>query len=241
MKKCSLLLLALSLTAACHRLEEPPSVSSAESESTAAASAERSAPPARSAAEAAPVATAEAALAATGTSPTAASASAITSSTAAASAITPPACVVPLPSAAPAPQKPAAKCPPDPGPVPTLARSTLHFKEAPGKIKLNIERALSPAEHERGLMYRTKLPENQGMLFEWPNETRRVFWMHNTCIPLDMLFIAKDGTIAGILEQVPTMNDAPRTIACSAGYVLEVNAGWCRRHGVKPGTHVTFE
>jgi uncharacterized membrane protein (UPF0127 family) len=101
--------------------------------------------------------------------------------------------------------------------------------------------ASTPAEHERGLMFRTKLAENQGMLFEWPSEGRRVFWMRNTCLPLDMLFIAKDGTVAGIQEQVPTLNEAPRSIPCPAAYVLEVNAGWCRRHGVRPGMKMKLE
>jgi hypothetical protein len=50
-----------------------------------------------------------------------------------------------------------------------------------------------------------------------------------------MLFLAKDGTIVGLLEQVPTLNDAVREVGCPAAYVLEVNAGWSRRHGVKPG------
>jgi uncharacterized protein len=50
-----------------------------------------------------------------------------------------------------------------------------------------------------------------------------------------MLFLAKDGTIVGLLEQVPTLNDRPREVRCPAAYVLEVNAGWSRRHGVKPG------
>lgn len=101
--------------------------------------------------------------------------------------------------------------------------------------------ATTPPQHERGLMFRTKMPENQGMLFEWPSESQRVFWMRNTCIPLDMLFVAKDGTVAGIQEQVPTLNEAPRGVPCPAAYVLEVNAGWCRRHGVKPGMHMLLD
>ena len=149
--------------------------------------------------------------------------------------------MVPLPEAAPVPAKPAELCPKDTGTPPKLKRRALRFPEAPGSPKLTVEMASTPGEHERGLMFRTKMAENQGMLFEWPVEGRRVFWMRNTCLPLDMLFIAKDGTVAGIQEQVPTLNEAPRTVPCPAAYVLEVNAGWCRRHGVKPGMHMQLE
>lgn len=152
-----------------------------------------------------------------------------------------PSCVVPVPEQAPPLAKPAEHCPREPGPLPKFDRGYLAFKDAPSSPRIAIEIARTPDAHEHGLMYRTKMPEEQGMLFEWGFESRRIFWMHNTCLPLDMLFIAKDGTVAGILEQVPVLNDEPRAVPCPAAYVLEVNAGWCRRHGVKPGMHMTLE
>ena len=87
-------------------------------------------------------------------------------------------------------------------------------------------------------MFRRALGSKAGMLFTWPEDDVRSFWMRNTCIPLDMLFIAGDGTIAGILEQVPPMNEAPRTVPCPVRHVLEVNAGWARANGVAPGQRV---
>lgn len=90
-------------------------------------------------------------------------------------------------------------------------------------------------------MYRTSMDGDHGMLFSWDAEAPRSFWMQNTCIPLDMLFIAADGTIAGILEQVPTLNTRPREVPCPVRHVLELNAGWARLHGVAPGQHVDFE
>jgi uncharacterized protein len=90
-------------------------------------------------------------------------------------------------------------------------------------------------------MFRTKLDADAGMLFSWNKEQPRSFWMLNTCIPLDMLFIAADGTIVGILEQVPTLNTQPRGVPCAAAHVLEVNAGWTRLHGVAPGQKVDIE
>jgi uncharacterized membrane protein (UPF0127 family) len=153
-----------------------------------------------------------------------------------------PACVIPM-AQQPAPRAPKAlHCPVDPDGPAELGRGYVVFTEAPGSPRLNVELARTEPEKERGLMYRTQLPDAQGMLFSWGGEEQpRTFWMHNTCIPLDMMFIARDGTITGILEQVPTLNDEPRGVPCPAAYVLEVNAGWSRSHGVKSGTMVHIE
>lgn len=88
-------------------------------------------------------------------------------------------------------------------------------------------------------MYRTHMPDNAGMLFDFPGQPKvQSFWMRNTCIPLDMLFIQEDGFITGILENVPTLNEASRSIPCPVRYVLEVNAGWTRKNGVRAGQFV---
>jgi len=132
--------------------------------------------------------------------------------------------------------KPATTCPADELTTPpTLRHGKITAPEVKAAPALDVEIADTPATEQRGLMYRTKLGENKGMIFVWPSESRRTFWMHNTCIPLDMLFLAKDGTIVGLLEQVPTLNDRARSVRCPAAYVLEVNAGWTRKHGIKPG------
>ncbi|HTQ05880.1 MAG TPA: DUF192 domain-containing protein [Polyangiaceae bacterium] len=145
-------------------------------------------------------------------------------------------CIQPLVEPPPPQEEPASICPHEPDDkVPTLKHGKIRVPEAKGAPSLDIEIADTPATEERGLMYRTKLGAEQGMIFVWPYESLRTFWMHNTCLPLDMLFVAKDGTIVGLLEQVPALNDRPRQVRCPAAYVLEVNAGWSRRHGVKPG------
>jgi uncharacterized membrane protein (UPF0127 family) len=106
-------------------------------------------------------------------------------------------------------------------------------KQAP---VLKVELALTPQSQQHGLMFRPALSDNEGMLFSWTNDARRSFWMKNTCLALDMLFIAKDGTIAGILENIPPWNEAPsRSVSCPVAHVLEVRAGWARAYGVKPG------
>jgi uncharacterized protein len=153
-----------------------------------------------------------------------------------------PTCVVPL-AAEPLPQaSPASQCPADPATSPPeLGKGYVTFLEAPGTPRVEVEIADSAAERERGLMYRTSMPEQQGMLFSWSDEQKRTFWMRNTCLPLDMLFITKDGFIAGIVEQVPVLNDGPRSVPCPVAHVLELNAGYSRAHDLKPGTRVSFE
>jgi uncharacterized membrane protein (UPF0127 family) len=100
---------------------------------------------------------------------------------------------------------------------------------------------LTEEHRSRGLMYRRELPEDRGMLFVFDDSQVRSFWMHNTCLPLDMLFVAEDGYITGILENVPTMNDEGRSIPCKARFVLEVNAGFCRKFGIKAGQTLKIE
>ena len=150
------------------------------------------------------------------------------------------ACIVPL-SDQPLPQaSPASSCPPAPEPTVTLVRGQIKFDDAPSRPSIQVELARSDATRERGLMYRTHLDSEAGMLFSWDDESKRTFWMRNTCIPLDMLFITKDGTISGIVEQVPVLNEAPRGVPCPVAHVLEVNAGWARGHHVSPGQHLTI-
>jgi uncharacterized membrane protein (UPF0127 family) len=146
-------------------------------------------------------------------------------------------CLVSTPEEAPAPARPAAECPADDGQALAFPPGSVRFPES-ADTRLVVELASDPAQRTRGLMFRTHMAENHGMLFSWPDDQVQTFWMHNTCIPLDMLFIARDGLIAGILEQIPTLNDRGRSIPCPVAYVLEVNAGWTRKHHVRAGQKV---
>jgi len=157
-----------------------------------------------------------------------------------ASATPSPACTVPFGEPAPIAAK-AQQCPADPTGNLKLPSGKITFQDAPGAPQVEVELARDDASRERGLMYRTSMPRNHGMLFSWDDERVRNFWMHNTCIPLDMLYVTKEGVIAGILEQVPTLNDAPRGIKCPVAHVLELNAGWARAHGLAPGMKLKIE
>ncbi len=151
------------------------------------------------------------------------------------------ACVTPRREPPPPAAAPAMNCPADPETPPHLPMGQVRFSGAPGSPSVSVELAASDAARTRGLMYRTALGADRGMLFSWSREEPRSFWMRNTCIPLDMLFIAADGTIVGILEQVPTLNTLPRSVPCPAQHVLEVNAGWTRAHGIEPGQRVDLD
>ncbi|NUM67369.1 DUF192 domain-containing protein [candidate division KSB1 bacterium] len=92
----------------------------------------------------------------------------------------------------------------------------------------------------RGLMFREQLPEDQGMLFVFEMSRIQSFWMRNTFIPLDIAFIASDGKIVDIQHMAPLDESKSYISAAPALYVLEVNAGWFERHGVKVGAMVRF-
>ena len=134
---------------------------------------------------------------------------------------------------------PSPKCPADPAPQLNKTmyghgRATFVTPDG-ARHDFDVEIAESDDAQERGLMFRTSLAETAGMVFAFQVPHQAVFWMKNTCIPLDMLYLGKDGTVVGVLEGVPVLNDAPRAVQCKAAYVLEVNAGWSREHGVTPG------
>lgn len=150
-------------------------------------------------------------------------------------------CITPLASVAPAVPPPAGKaCPPDPEPGLKLPVDAITFPEAPGAPRVDAELVKSEHDVERGLMYRTSMPDDRGMLFKLDGRRDHTFWMHNTCISLDMLFIDDDGVIVGVSEAAPTLSDDVRSVGCPSVFVLEVNGGWVRKHGVKPGQKITI-
>src|SRR5262249_37585451 len=106
----------------------------------------------------------------------------------------------------------------------------------PASVQLEV--VSTPAAMERGLMYRTSLPAESGMLFVFPDSSDHSFWMKNTLIPLDMLFVARDGQIAGIHPDAVPLSTAPILVGVPSAFVLEVNGGWAARHGVRAGDRV---
>ncbi len=115
------------------------------------------------------------------------------------------------------------------------------YRPSGGATVLNVEIAEKDHDRQRGLMYRTSMADDHGMIFGFEQKDDHTFWMHNTCIPLDMLFIDDDGLIVGIEENTPTLSDDTFSVGCESKYVLEVNAGWTRAHGVFAGQKVKID
>jgi uncharacterized membrane protein (UPF0127 family) len=106
------------------------------------------------------------------------------------------------------------------------------------KIAFRVEVALSPEEQARGLMYRTELAPDAGMLFVFDESRVQTFWMKNTLIPLDMIFIGSDRRIAGIVENAEPQTLAERRVAAPSQYVLEIGGGLSQRLGIRAGQAV---
>jgi uncharacterized membrane protein (UPF0127 family) len=109
---------------------------------------------------------------------------------------------------------------------------------ATGPVPIRLELALTPDQQRTGLMYRTTLAEGHGMLFVFAHDQHHSFWMKNTLIPLDMLFLAADGTILGIRANTAPLSLAPMEIGRPSRHVLEVPGGFTARHGIAVGDRV---
>jgi uncharacterized membrane protein (UPF0127 family) len=110
-----------------------------------------------------------------------------------------------------------------------------------GELAVSVEIVSTEAAIERGLMYRQHLPPDDGMLFLMREDRIWSFWMRNTLIPLDIIFITKDMTIAGIAENAEPRTDTLREVDKPSLYVLEVNGGYCAAHKLTAGAKVRFE
>ncbi len=105
---------------------------------------------------------------------------------------------------------------------------------------VKIEIADTPQAQELGLMYRDALAGDAGMLFVFATPSHQVFWMKNTRIPLDMLFADSQRRVIGIVADAVPYSEARLSVPGDSRYVLEVNGGFCQRHGVKAGDRLEF-
>jgi uncharacterized membrane protein (UPF0127 family) len=123
-----------------------------------------------------------------------------------------------------------------------MRQDKLTIESAAGgpKHEFNVEVASSEQEKELGLMYRTSLGDGEGMLFPYPTERSISMWMHNTYIPLDMVFIRADGTIARIEERAEPLSDRIISSGTAVAAVLELAGGASARLGIKPGDKVRY-
>lgn len=122
-----------------------------------------------------------------------------------------------------------------------LAASVELFPVGRAPVLVGVELARTPSERAKGLMYRKHLDAEAGMLFLFEQPQQLTFWMRNTYVPLDMIFIESSLRVLGVVENAEPLTETSRSVPGQSQYVLEVNAGFSREHGIGPGTMVRFE
>jgi uncharacterized membrane protein (UPF0127 family) len=121
------------------------------------------------------------------------------------------------------------------------AQPKVTIETGKGEFIFQVEVAATPEQREVGLMYRRELPPDHGMLFIFPAERVNSFWMKNTPIPLDMIFISREQKIVGIVHETVPFSLDGRSVAVPSQYVLEINGGLSRRYGFTAGDAVRFD
>jgi uncharacterized protein len=133
-------------------------------------------------------------------------------------------------------QQPARGTPQPKLPVGTVVLETA--PRAPNTFKVEI--AQTDVQRQMGLMWRETLAEDEGMLFLFDTEQHLSFWMRNTVLPLDIIFIDSDWKVVGVSANAVPFTDDPRDVPGVSQYVLELNAGAAARHAIGPGTIVRY-
>ena len=127
--------------------------------------------------------------------------------------------------------------------LPTAANAagqdTIEIVTSSGVHAFSVELATNEAERALGLMFRKSLPEGHGMLFDFKTDQPVQFWMHNTYISLDMVFIRGDGRVLRVAENAKPMSDDLIPSGGAVRAVLEVIAGTARKFHIAPGDRVT--
>ena len=126
----------------------------------------------------------------------------------------------------------------DARPATPLPHATLTIDTAHGPVQFDVEVAGDGASQERGLMFRTKLAPDAGMLFDFHQPVMTDFWMKNTILPLDIIFIRANGTISTVHADAVPYSLATIPAAEPVRAVLEINGGRAKALGIVPGARV---
>ena len=104
-----------------------------------------------------------------------------------------------------------------------------------GTARFTVELALTPQDQSRGLMFRDSMPRMAGMLFVYDEEQEVAFWMRNTLIPLDMIFVDQAGTVVRVHDEAVPGDETPIPSGAPTTAVLEINGGLADRLGIEAG------
>jgi uncharacterized membrane protein (UPF0127 family) len=129
---------------------------------------------------------------------------------------------------------------PEPAPAPELRGMEILGGDGAILAEVQVEVVSTPEATARGLKYRDEVPEGTGMLFVFPRETVRSFWMQDTRVSLDILFIDGQGEIVGIQRNTVPYSEASITVGVPSKYVLEVPAGYCSKRRIHRGARVVL-
>lgn len=123
-----------------------------------------------------------------------------------------------------------------------VKQGEVYFQDKNKKLakQIDVEIADTDDKRHRGLMYRTKMDSSQGMLFIFPEEEEQAFYMKNTIIPLDIIFINSKKQIVKIYKNTRPFDLTDLPSKKPILYVVEVNAGFTEQHGIKEGDYVDF-
>jgi uncharacterized membrane protein (UPF0127 family) len=120
-----------------------------------------------------------------------------------------------------------------------LPRTTVTIKTPDGRtLTLEAQIASTTEQKAKGLMFRRHLPESEGMLFTYDHEEELGFYMANCFISLDMIFMNRKREVVGIIENAKPMDPTVLSIGRPSQYVLEVNAGFAKRHRIESGNRL---
>jgi uncharacterized protein len=106
--------------------------------------------------------------------------------------------------------------------------------------KIDVEIAENDAERAKGLMYRPYLPDSVGMLFIFDRAEPQAFWMKNTAIPLDIIYVDENRKVVSIQKNTTPYSEQSLPSYQNAQFVVEVNAGFTDRHGIREGDTISF-
>jgi len=121
-----------------------------------------------------------------------------------------------------------------------MPQPAVRFETPRGPWIVRVEIARNDQQRARGLMFRRELARDHGMLFIFEETSEHTFWMHDTLIPLDLIFLGDDRGVVGVVANAAPQTDTARAVKEPSRYVVEVSGGEAAAHGVAAGTRAVF-
>ncbi len=121
-----------------------------------------------------------------------------------------------------------------------MPQPAVRFETSRGPWVVQVELARTDEQRARGLMFRRDLPRDHGMLFIFDETSEQTFWMRNTLISLDIIYLGDDRRVVGVVKEAEPRTDTPRRVGKPSRYIVEVAGGEAAAHAVVPGTRAVF-